>query len=174
MFKKYILSVFILILSLNVQGQSVKTTDSKVEFSVSSMGFKTVKGTFSGMKGDVAINTNDLSVSNIEVCIDANTVNTDSEKRDAHLKNEDFFDVEKYPTICFKSTDITKTSVGYKTKGILTMHGVSKTVEIPFTYQNNKISGSISLKRKDYGIGEDYGGFMVGKSIDIKIICVVN
>ncbi len=174
MLKKLIFPIFVLILSFANYGQNINTKDSKVSFSVSNMGIKTVKGTFSQMKGNVNFSPENLSSANFDVCIDTNTLDTKSKKRDAHLKNEDFFKVETYPTICFKSNEIVKTKLGYNAKGTLTMRGISKTVKIPFTYENNKITGNFTVKRLDYKVGEDVGGFMVGKKVTIQIICVLN
>lgn len=152
--------------------QSIDTDQSIITFSVSNMKLNTVKGTFTGMMGDVIFNPNDLPSSKFDVCIDAKSIDTGNAKRDKHLRNEDFFEVETYPQICFKSSTITKTSDGYKVKGMLTMHGVSKTVEIPFTYNSKQLIGDIKLNRLDYKVGGS-GGFMVGKEITIQIKCVL-
>jgi len=166
--------ILILVTSLGLNGQTINSEDSKVTFSVSNMAFNTVKGTFNGMEGEIYFSPNDLLASKFEVCIDASSINTGNQKRDKHLKNEDFFEVEKYPNICFKSTEVEKTTSGNKTKGILTMHGVSKKVEIPFTFKNNQFIGNFEVNRKDYKIGEGTGSFMVGKEIEIQIVCFVN
>ncbi|MEL6865777.1 MAG: YceI family protein [Bacteroidota bacterium] len=154
-------------------GQTINTAESKVTFKVSNMAFRTVDGSFTGMNGTVDFTTADLSNSNFEVCVDANTVNTDNKKRDDHLRKDDFFHVEKYPTICFQSQEIKQSDTGFTTKGALTMHGVSKEVEIPFTFENNQFTGQLTVDRLDYKVGEGTGGFMVGKEIEITIICVV-
>ncbi|AEV32194.1 hypothetical protein Oweho_1189 [Owenweeksia hongkongensis DSM 17368] len=152
--------------------QTVNTASSTVKFEISNWSIKTVEGTFSGMTGIFNLNTNDLANSNFNVCIDAATINTENEQRDEHLKTDDFFDVEKYPNICFKSTSITKSDNGYTTTGTLTMHGVSKKVNIPFTYNNNTFTGTLEIDRTDFGVGSD-GGFMVGEEVSLEIICVV-
>lgn len=170
-------NVFILLSLLGFPGlnyaQTINTTASKVSFEISNMGLNTVEGSFGGMKGTIVFNPNDLSNSRFEVCIDAATVNTGNSKRDKHLKTEDFFEVEKYPTICFQSTSIVKTSEGFKTVGELDMHGLVKAVEILFTFSNNTFSGTLELRRRDYGIGPS-GGFMVGKTVNLRILCAIN
>jgi len=171
---KQILSISLfLMLCFTSIGQNIISSNSKVTFKIGNMGFKSVKGSFTGLNGDLTFSADNLQASNFDVCIDAATINTENQKRDEHLKNEDFFDVEKYPTICFTSSAIVKTNTGYETTGILKMHGVTKTVKIPFTYSNNTFTGKINVNRADYGIGPN-GGFMVGKNVEIQIIAKVN
>lgn len=154
--------------------QAIKTQNSLINFEVSNMALNTVKGTFNGMEGTVLLDENNLGISKIEACIDATTINTNNEKRDKHLREADFFDTDKFPTICFSSTSIKKTSKGYVAKGKLTMHGITKDVEIPLTYTNKTVKGNFSLKRRDYKIGEDTGTFMVGNKIEITIQAQIN
>lgn len=150
----------------------IDAKSSLVTFSVSNFYFKKVEGSFSGMKGTLNFNPKELSTSKFDVCIDAKSINTGNEKRDEHLKNKDFFEVKTYPDICFKSSDVSKTSDGYKAKGALTMHGVSKEIEIPFTYNSNQFNGEFKINRLDYKVGGK-GGFMVGKEIIVRINCVL-
>lgn len=168
---KYLFFFLVLLsLSIDAKGQALDTDNSIVSFSVKNMRFNTVEGSFSKMTGDIVFNTDNLAASTFDVCIDASTIDTGNAKRDKHLRNEDFFDVDVYPTICFKSTQLVKTSAGYKTTGTLTMHGITKTIEIPFTYSNNEFVGNFKVDRFDYKIGEGTGKFMVGKEINIEII----
>jgi len=153
---------------------NINSEKSEVTFEVSNMKFRTVEGSFSGMTGEINFDENDLSVCGFGVCIDAATINTKSKKRDNHLKNEDFFDVEKYPTICFESESVSKTSKGFSAKGELTMHGYTREIEIPFTFDGTTFKGNLTLERLDYKVGEGYGGFMVGKEIELEIVCVTN
>lgn len=154
--------------------QTIKTENSFIHFEVSNMAFQTVEGTFKGMKGTVLLDERNPSKSIIEACIDATTVNTGNVKRDNHLRNEDFFDTDRFPTICFKSTSISKSSHGFLVQGKLTMHGVTKDVEIPLTYADKTVKGTFTLKRRDYKIGEDTGTFMVGNKIEITIQALIN
>jgi len=175
MMVRHILLIASLILSAHVakSQQTINTKASNVSFEISNMGFNTVEGTFSDMKGTVRFDGNDLPHSLLDVCVSAESVNTESESRDEHLRKEDFFHVEVYPTICFRSTTVTRNTSGYVANGTLTMHGVSKDVSIPFTFSNNTFEGSFSLDRTDYGVGSD-GGFMVGKTVELTIVCVLN
>jgi polyisoprenoid-binding protein YceI len=173
---KSILSALIFLVatfSVSLSAQQIDLANSIVNFSIGNMKVNTVKGTFTGMKGEVHVQKDKLSSTSFNVCVDASTVNTGLEKRDHHLKTVDFFNVEKFPTICFVSTQVVKTDAGYMAKGDLTMHGVSRPVEIPFTLENNTLTGSISVSRYDYEVGKDTGTFMVSKDVDIEIICVL-
>lgn len=154
--------------------QNIDTKNSLIRFEVSNMLLNTVDGTFKGMEGTVLLDENNLGISKIEACIDAATIDTDNEERDDHLRNADFFDTDRFPTICFNSTSISKTSNGFLVGGKLTMHGVTKDVEIPLTYADKTVKGTFTLKRRDYKIGEDTGTFMVGNKIEITIQAQIN
>lgn len=131
--KKHISALALMISSLFINAQTINKTESKVEFEVSNMGVRTVEGTFTGMEGTVVFNESDLKNSNFYVCVSAGSINTESEKRDEHLKNEDFFEVVKFPNICFESSAITETDDGYLAKGKLTMHGITLEASLPLT-----------------------------------------
>lgn len=145
---------------------------SSVNFEISNMGFKTVEGTFSDIQGKISFDENNLSQASFDVCIPVSTVNTENEKRDKHLLEEDFFYEAKYPEICFTAKEISQTKDGYIAKGTLQMRGVSKNVSIPFTFVDNTFSGSLELERLDYNIGPN-GGYMVGKTVTLQISCQV-
>ncbi len=168
----FIWAIVLLSAQASFAQQTINTANSTVKFEISNWSVITVEGTFRGMKGTFNLNTSDLANSNFNICIDAASINTDNEQRDEHLKTDDFFDVEKYPNICFKSTSVTKSGKGYTTTGTLTMHGVSKKVSIPFTYNNNTFTGTLEIDRTDFGVGSD-SGFMVGEEVSLEIICVV-
>lgn len=123
------------------------------------------------MTGTVETNNQDLQ--QIQACIPASTVNTESKKRDKHLKNEDFFDVNNYPEICFQSSKITKQGNNYIAKGELTLHGVTKTIEIPLQVSNKQITGNFTINRLDYNVGESTGTFMVGDQVNLTISCTL-
>jgi polyisoprenoid-binding protein YceI len=171
--KSALLVLFVCISILQVNAQIINTDKSEVKFKITGGGIFTVKGNFTGMKGDFNFSESDVSNSKFDICIDSKTLNTKNEKRDEHLYSADFFDVEKYPTICYTSSSVSKTSDGYKTTGDLTIHGVTKSVEIPFTFKNNTFEGEIEINRFDYKIGEDYGTLRVGETASVTIICKV-
>jgi len=154
--------------------QSLNSDKSLVNFSIKNMKVRTVKGTFTGMKGEIRFDENDLDKASFKVSVDAATVNTDNKKRDDHLRNEDFFHVEEYPQISFESTSIELTSSGFNTKGLLTMHGVTREVKIPFSFSDNQFVGTLDVNRFDYKIGEDTGTTSVAETATLEIIAVAD
>ena len=155
-----------------VLGQNINIDNSIVVFNAKAMGLAKVSGTFTGMNGAVVFDEDNLEASQFNVCIDVASINSGNHKRDDHLKSEDFFHVDKYPTICFESNGITKTSTGYVASGVMTMHGISKTIDIPFTFQNNTFEGKIEVRRRDYDVGPK-SGIMASKKAMIEIKCVI-
>ena len=123
------------------------------------------------------------TVKAIEATIKTASVNTNHEKRDAHLRNADFFDVEKYPTMTYRMRDYKKTSEGYQAVGELTLRGVTK--DITLTGNFNGVAKDPSgksragfnaegkLNRKDFGMvwskTLDGGGLVVGDEVSIKL-----
>ncbi|WP_107039405.1 YceI family protein [Brumimicrobium mesophilum] len=173
MTKKFNLFFFFIFFSSLVFSQEIDKRNSSISFEISNMLVNTVEGSFSGFTGEINFNENNLSQSQINVCIDASTVNTGIEKRDDHLRTKDFFHVEKYPKICFTSTNIIRNNTGYFAEGQLEMHGVKKNVKIPLNYSNNTLLGSLVINRFDYEIGVDSGSFNIGKKVYISIKCVL-
>lgn len=111
-------------------------------------------GTFTSMKGDISFDENNLAASKFDVTVDVNSINTGNGMKNTKAKGDAFFQADKYPTIKFISTKIAKTAAGYEATGTLNMHGVQKTITIPFTFSNNTFKGSFKVNRIDYGVGE--------------------
>lgn len=170
---KTMLVVALLLAVSGLSAQTIVKDKSVVNFEIGNMKVRTVEGTFSGMSGTLHFDANDLSQSYFKVCIDAASVDTDNEKRDAHLRNEDFFEVDKYPTICYTSQSIHRTADGFVSKGVMDMHGVKKSVEIPFTFTNNVFVGHITINRFDYKVGENVKTGMVSAEAHLEIRCTV-
>ena len=156
----------------NVHAQSIDQSASSISFKIGNMKISSVNGSFSGLKGNAAFDPSDPARSKFAVCVDAATVDTGNKKRDKHLRTDDFFDVEKYPAICFASTSVEKAENGFMAKGKLTMHGITKDVEVTFTYGNRTLTGTITVNRLDYGVGPS-GTFMAGDEVEISIVCVM-
>jgi len=166
----------LLFFSLNailISAQTIDSTKSVVDFKITGGGIFNVKGTFTGMQGNFDFQETNVNNSGFNICIDAKSIDTGNSKRDDDLRSDNFFAVETYATICFKSVSVSKTNNGYSTTGELSIHGVTKTVTIPFTFKNNTFIGTIEIPRLEYKIGEDYGGFRVGKTASVTITCVV-
>lgn len=109
-------------------------------------------GEFSGLKGNIEFDENNLAGSKFDATIDVASINTGNGMKNTHAKSEKWFDAQKYPVIRFTSSAINKTATGYEAKGTLDMHGVQKEIIIPFTFTNNIFQGSINVNRLDYNI----------------------
>jgi polyisoprenoid-binding protein YceI len=109
-------------------------------------------GEFSGLKGTVKFDDQDLASSKFDVTLDVATINTGNGMKNTHAKSEKWFDVAKYPTIQFTSSSIAKTTTGYEAKGILDMHGVQKEIVLPFTFIDNAFTGNLEVNRLDYNV----------------------
>jgi polyisoprenoid-binding protein YceI len=156
-----------------------------VQFAVRHMMVSNVRGTFGKVSGTVNLDETDPAKSSVQATIDATSLDTREPKRDAHVKSADFLDVDKYPTITFKSKRVTKVADDkYQAVGDLTIHGVTKEVVLdvdgsPRTVTDPmgmvRVGGTARTKinRKDFGItwskSLDGGGVMVGDDIDITI-----
>ena len=163
---------------------AIDASHSNVEFGVKHMMFTTVKGRFGGVSGTIEIDEANIANSSVNVEIDVNTVDTRDEKRDAHLRGADFFDVERFPTITFRSTRIEpKNSGDLRVFGDLTIHGVTREVELnatrtgqgknPWGQEVAGFEATARISRKDFGmefnVPLDGGGFLVGDEIKISI-----
>jgi polyisoprenoid-binding protein YceI len=109
-------------------------------------------GEFGGLKAAINFDPADLANSKFDASIDVATINTGNGMKNTHAKSDKWFDAEKYPTIKFSSTQITKTADGYEAKGTLDMHGVQKEIVMPFTFADNTFKSSFSINRLDYNI----------------------
>src|SRR5882724_4459850 len=109
---------------------NIDPVHSVAEFKVKHMMISNVKGQFTGVQGTLTLDENDLLKSQAEATIDAASINTREADRDAHLKSADFLDVEKFPTLSFKSTGVAGSKDGeLLVTGDLTIHGVTRSVE---------------------------------------------
>ena len=152
-------------------------------FVVKHMMVSNVRGQFGKTTGTIQQDDKDITKSKAEITIDASTVDTRVAKRDAHLKSPDFFDVEKFPTITFKSTKITKgEGNSLKAEGDLTIHGVTKPVVLSIEYTPETVAGGQTIRgltattkvnRKDFGLNWnkaiEAGGVMVGEDVAITV-----
>ena len=131
---------------------------SKVEFTIKNFGIKT-NGSLSGLNGVIKFDPENLETSFFKVTVDSKSINTNNNLRDNHLKKSEYFDVEKFKTIEFKSTKLTKTSLPgrYNTTGVLTIKGVSKQISFDFVVNEKQglevFEGEFEINRRDFGIG---------------------
>src|SRR5436305_13903392 len=148
------------------------------------MMISTLRGHFEVLSGQLNIDEAHPENSWVEAEVDAASINTRDPKRDGHLKSPDFFDVEQYPKITFKSTKVEPIGDNeYRVTGDLTMHGVTKeeTLHADYSGQVKDLYGlqraAFSVKgkinRKDFGlnwnVGLEAGGVLVGEDVNIEI-----
>src|ERR1700719_1405575 len=164
---------------------NINPVHSVAEFKVKHMMISRVKGQFTVVKVLLALDEADLTNSRIEASLDAASVHTRDEQRDAHLKSADFFDVEKFPTLSFKSTKVARVADGeLAVAGDLTIHGVTRnvvfTVEGPTApgkdpWGNTRIglSATTKINRKDFGLTWnsplETGGILVGDEVTLTL-----
>lgn len=160
----------------------IDTAHSSVGFKVRHLVSK-VSGGFNDFDGTIVADFGHLDSSSVEFTIQATSIDTKNEKRDGHLRSADFFDVEKYPEISFKSSKITKIDGdSYAVTGTLTMHGVSKETILTVDYlgEMTAMGGTragyeltTTINRKDFEISWnralDAGGFVLGDDVEINI-----
>ena len=162
----------------------IDAAHSGVHFSVRHLMISTVRGSFAGVKGTVVHDPDNPMGTSIEAEVDVNSVNTNDQKRDGHLKSPDFFDTANYPVMKFKSTAVTKgDDVAYTVVGDLTLHGVTKPVTLdvhevseetkdPWGHTRVGATAKGKLKRSDFGLvwnaPIETGGVMLGDEIKIE------
>jgi polyisoprenoid-binding protein YceI len=164
---------------------NIDPVHSHAEFKVRHMMISNVKGQFKGITGTLKRDSSDLTKSGTEISIEAATLNTGDAQRDGHLKSADFFDVEKFPTLTFKSNRVSKNKDGVLTvAGELGIHGVTRNVvlevegpssEMKDPWGNTRIgvSATTRINRKDFGLtwntGLETGGVLVGDDVNISL-----
>jgi polyisoprenoid-binding protein YceI len=163
----------------------IDASHSSANFSVRHMMIAKVHGGFEKISGQLELDAANPSHSNLEVSIDASSINTRDAQRDAHLKSADFFDVEKFPNITFKSKRIERTGgESLRLTGDLTIHGITKEVSLnvegpsaemkdPFGNVRIGASAETRINRKDFGLhwnaALEAGGFLVGDDVNIHV-----
>lgn len=167
----------------------VDPSHTNVGFTVRHMMVSNVKGNFGKLEGKLEGDPMNLEESKIDFKIDVNTINTNNEDRDNHLRSDDFFDVENHPKITFTSTDITSTDTDiYDVTGDLTVRGTTK----PTTFQVTRLGkvtnpwgvpvvafeAETKISRKEFGLTWNQtletGGVLVGDEIKINVELQLN
>jgi len=179
--KKIIFPVLLMLIAFSGFSQTWVTdpAHSRLGFSISHLVVSHVTGNFKQFEIKAITTKPDYSDAKIEVTAQISSINTDQEQRDNHLKGVDFFDNAQFPTLNFKSTTV-KNVKGkeYLLVGNLTMHGITKPVELNLIFEgkvpnsrNNKDIAVFTikgvLKRSDFGIGSKFPVAMVGDEVTI-------
>ena len=143
-----------------------------------------VRGRFDDFEGSVTIHEDKPDLSSVQFTIQAASIDTNEPQRDTHLRSADFFEVDKYPTITFKSKTVRrKSSESFEVVGDLSIHGVTKEISLPVTHLghakdpwgNERVGfeAEIILNRKDYGLvwnaPLEVGGFLVGDEVKVSL-----
>lgn len=144
-----------LFLSAFTINQSIKWKISE-DYSVKFSGTK-VEGVFTDLKGDVQFNESSVTDSKFSFSIAVNSINTGNGMKNKHAKSDKWFDAEAYPNITFKSSKVVKSGNGYQVTGDMNIHGISKEMTIPFTFDNNTFNSKFSVKRLDFKVGNMEG-----------------
>jgi len=162
----------------------IDAAHSNVGFAVPILGgLSKVRGKFTDFTVQIVYDDADVTKSSVKAVIKAASVDTGIERRDAHLRNPDFFEVEKFPEITFESKRVEKKGSGFVAHGTFTMHGVSKEIELPFTLNGVRknangstvlgVTSRLTLNRKDFGINfsrpdsPDFLGDMIEIELDL-------
>lgn len=154
-----LLAAIVLVTGVYAQQYAPVTESSTVGFAIKNLGFN-VHGSFSGLKGRISFDPAHPEHSSFDMVLDANTVNTDNNMRDNHLRSEDFFDVKNYPQITFVSTKVAKGSKAgtFFMEGNLTIKKISQPISFPFTVtptnDGYRMEGEFETKRKPFTVGK--------------------
>jgi polyisoprenoid-binding protein YceI len=156
---------------------------SGIGFAVRHLMISKVRGSFDKWTGTLQYDESDPTSTQIDVRIEAASINTKEDKRDAHLRSPDFFDVESHPELRFKSTLVRQDGDDYVVAGELTIRGVTRAVELtverlgsgrdPWGGERAGFSAKTSINRKDFGLtwnqALETGGVLVGEKIEITL-----
>ena len=162
---------------------AIDPAHSFVEFGVKHMMLATVRGRFTGISGLIELDEVDPTGSTVSVEIDAGSLDTQDGQRDAHLRSPDFLDVDRYPTITFKSTAIKGTKEHFQVTGDLTIRDITKPITLdvefggegkdPWGGTRASFSAHGKFDRRDYGltwnVALETGGILVSNEVKINI-----
>lgn len=158
---------------------NVDPMHSKLSFSITHMGIADIDGLFNKFNVSAVTNKADFSDAVFELTVEVPSINTQIDMRDDHLRSADFFEVEKYPSMTFKSSSISKVSENkYKLNGNLTLHGITKPVSMNLWYRGTivdekgkstagfQLTGTI--KRSDFNIGPKFPSPILSDEVRVK------
>ncbi len=159
---------------------AIDPAHSQIEFVVRHMTVSNVHGRFGNIQGNVIVNDVDATKSTVQVTIDMTTLDTGVSQRDTDVKSANFFDVAKFPTATFTSTTVVKNGTHLTVTGNLTLHGITRPVELdvdgpsaPVPGMDHKphsgFSATTTINRKDFGVGPNVGGAMVSDETKLTI-----
>jgi polyisoprenoid-binding protein YceI len=162
----------------------IDAAHSDIGFAVKHMMISTVKGRFTDVSGTVAFDEADAAGSSVDVTINAASVDTRQEQRDTHLRSADFFDVENYPALTFRSRRVESVGSGeFRVVGDLTIRGATREVTLevadegrgqdPWGKERAGFSARTVIDRRDFGLtwnaALEAGGILVGNDVKISL-----
>lgn len=163
---------------------AIDPAHTDVGFAVKHLMISTVRGRFGSVRGTIQLDEADLTGSSVDVEIDATSIDTRQEQRDAHLRSADFFDVDTYPLITFRSRAVEPAGAGrFRIIGALTIHGVTRDVVLeatdegrgvdPWGNEKAAFTAETRIDRRDFGLGWNQaletGGVLVANEIRITL-----
>lgn len=159
----------------------VERNHSSISFTIPVAKITAVKGMFNDFNIEMDIENDDLTTAKIKAIIQTKSITTGIDGRDDHLRTADFFDAEKFPEIIFESTKVTRVKdQEYLIKGMMNLHGISKEMEIPFTYNGDLgkntlgFSAKFILNRLDFEIAKDFEHDTIPEFLGNKITIEVD
>lgn len=161
---------------------TIDPAHSDVSFAVRHMMVSKIRGSFKSFDGEIVV-ADDLTTSSVNATIDINSFDTGNADRDAHIRSADFLDIERYPTMTFRSTGVRPSDDHYLVDGELTLHGVTRplTLEMevggvttdPYGNIRLGLSATTEINRRDFGIDItmplEAGGVVVGDKVKITL-----
>jgi polyisoprenoid-binding protein YceI len=163
---------------------TIDASHSEVGFAVKHLMISTVRGRFAAVQGTVQYTEGDFSQATVDVTIDAASIDTREDKRDAHLRSADFFDVEQYPSLRFVSRRVQAISgASFELVGDLTIRDVTREVTLkaefegaqkdPWGNQKSGFTATTKISRTDFGLtwnaALETGGVLVGDEVKISL-----
>lgn len=159
---------------------TIDKNHAQTNFQIRHMGVSTVRGSISGVTGTIVWDEKDPSKSSVDATIDTTTVSTNNENRDKDLKSDHYFNVEKFPTMTFKSTSVSRANGKLQVVGDLTLAGVTKSVTLdvdgptaPQAQRNGKMVIGLSatgiVKRSDFNFAPKTPSAVLGDEVQITI-----
>jgi polyisoprenoid-binding protein YceI len=163
---------------------NIDAQHSEIGFEIKHMMFATVRGRFEEVEGTVMLGPDDsVDQSRVEAVVQAASIDTGQAQRDEHLRSADFFDVERFPTLSFRSTSVGPRSEGLVVRGELTLHGLTREVELevtetgrgvdPWGQERIGFSAETKIDRRDFGLtwnqALETGGVLVGSEVKIVL-----
>lgn len=144
--------------------------ESNIRFTIKNFGVNT-GGIFKGLQGKIKFDPHDLAGSFFDVNVDANSINTDINARDNHLRKEEYLNTAKYPKLSFTSRSISKNANGYTVTGGLMIRGTTKEISFPFTATpmgaGYVFKGKFSINRRDFKVGGS--SLVLGDNVNVSL-----